>query len=85
MDVETFIKSDMCVDLDVYTQSRLELVPGHRHPDTQYRTINKTWGLQDAIQVVTDSVRRTILVYGGMPDMCTCQVSSPVPSTDQII
>ena len=49
MDVETFIKSDMCVDLDVYTQSRLELVPGHRHPDTQYRTINKTWGPQDAI------------------------------------
>ena len=39
------LSSLTCVALDVYTQSRSELVPGHHHSD---RTLNKTWGPQDA-------------------------------------
>ena len=69
MDVETFIKSDMCVDLDVYTQSCSELVPGHHHPEPHWRTINKTWGPQDACLYNTGNG----LVYGAMLNIWTAQ------------
>ena len=67
MDVERHLSSLTCVavHLDVYTQSCSELVPGHQaSPPPHYRTINKTWGPQDAIcEVVYSSVCTDVCRY----------------------